>query len=72
MQLLKHYLTFISHEINDIQLDQNAIHFNISTPSEPTQGSARLGATLVESMVHDTNSAMEKQLEHKQEGWAFM
>lgn len=67
MRLLKNYLTFVSQEIKDVQLGQNNIKFSIAS-TEPSQDCASLGATLIESIVHNTSSVMEKHLSHKQEG----
>ncbi|KAI8072137.1 uncharacterized protein B0P05DRAFT_573071 [Gilbertella persicaria] len=58
LQLLKQYLTFVSGETSDISLQDQSIQLTLSSqtkPIEPTENeqSARLGATLIESLVHD-------------------
>ncbi|KAI8366287.1 hypothetical protein EDC96DRAFT_508440 [Choanephora cucurbitarum] len=60
LQLLKQYLTFVSEEETaDIVLKDRSIQFELSNqtnsiePLTQKQQSARLGATLIETLVHD-------------------
>lgn len=67
LQLLKQYLIFVSKESTDISFKDHSIQFSPSNvnesidPSTESERSARCGATLIESYVHEASN-MDKEL----------
>jgi hypothetical protein len=61
LQLLRQYLTFVSQETTDISFEQNQIQFELDPNKNAISESARLGANLIESLVHDSTTLMEKK-----------
>lgn len=67
LQLLKQYLIFVSKESTDISFKDHSIQFsplNVNEsidPSTESERSARCGATLIESYVHEASN-MDKEL----------
>ncbi|KAL7332131.1 hypothetical protein PS15p_204219 [Mucor circinelloides] len=67
LQLLKQYLIFVSKESTDISFKDHSIGLSLSNaketmePTTESEKSARCGATLIESYVHEASN-MDKEL----------
>ncbi|CEP10289.1 hypothetical protein [Parasitella parasitica] len=67
LQLLKQYLIFVSKESTEISFKERSIQLSLSNrdestePSTESERSARCGATLIESYVHEASN-MDKEL----------